>query len=213
MRPEQPTRYNASAMKASLAVSLLLVIGAIALVWINPNSGPTASESVPVRPIATPLPAYSAPWIPTNFYGALLIAAADFLGPIPPLVGAHVTNITYVETTLGEASQVFGHGTPQYNLHKLAGTPVWAFVASGDFQYWCMGCHVHLSPVFHTIVVLMTRDWSQGPVSYRPSDEHYDLNRLGTPVSVPLSVLVKLCQDSQRPQDEKVGNCGFKADS
>ncbi len=128
---------------------------------------------------------------------ALRLAADWFMGGATFLELAHPKSVSYVETTVGEARQLFERNGPRTAPDVPDDAPAWVFVAHGEFQHFCMGCEVHYSSIFSTVVVVIPKD-GQRRMGF-PGNQQYDLSQLGMPMEVPSSVLARLCDELVGP--------------
>jgi hypothetical protein len=206
-------RYNALVMKAPLAVITLLAIAASLLVWVGsrsssaPEPSTLTARATVTAPEATPTLAYRVTYVSTKVDGALLAASGHFMGAAPPVLVSRLTSVMYVETTMGQARELADRDDPPAWPDVPGDEPIWYFYAEGEFRYWGMCCGV--SDIHHFVGVAMPRDWSGPPVRLGGGSERLDLDELGKPVVLPLSTLLRLCQDSGRPDHEKANNCGL----
>jgi hypothetical protein len=119
-------------------------------------------------------------------------AAPYFVGPGPPLVLARPRTVSYAETTVGEARRRFEPDGPRTAPEVADDVPAWVFVAHGEFQTFCMGCEMHYSPIYDTVVVVIPKDGGRRfGLPADDADQH--LRELAVPEDVPSSVLQQIC--------------------
>ena len=136
-----------------------------------------------------------------SFEEALRLAANSFMSGSPPLVLAHAKSVQYVETTVGDARQLFERNGPRSAPEVTDDAPAWVFVSYGEFQHFCMGCQVNFSSIFSTVVVVIPKD-GRRRFGLGSGTGQYDLSQLGTPVDVPSSVLARLCDELVAPSSQ-----------
>jgi hypothetical protein len=113
---------------------------------------------------------------------------------------SELQSVAYVDTTIASARQFFAVGAERYP-DVVGDAPAWAFVAYGRFQYFCMGCAVHESPVSTTLVLIIPK--SGGRYITAGGDQQYDLTALGTPYDAPKALMEQICDERVNPAGQQ----------
>ena len=172
----------------------LLALTAVMALWAASirEPTPTQSQSSPPADLDT-APALTAD-------EALRRAADWFMGGGTFLELAHPQAVSYVETTVGEARQLFERNGPRTAPDVPDDAPVWVFAAYGQFQMYNPGVEPPLGPLFRTVVVVIPKDEMGRQFNMGSgNDALADLSQLGTPVAVPSSRLQELCDELVAP--------------
>ena len=173
----------------------LLALTAVFALWAVSmrESSPSQSQSSPPSALRTAGPADTAD-------EALRRAADWFMGGGTFLELAHPQSVSYVETTVGEARQLFERNVPRSAPDVPDDAAVWVFVAHGQFRMYNPGVEPPRGPLFSTVVVVIPKDENGRQFNMGSgNDELADLSQLGTPVAVPSSRLQKLCDEVVAP--------------
>lgn len=179
-------------MRSRRIVLVLLLLIAVLAVWAACGGGgsPTKSSSAhtPIASLTpTPTPLYGSKSvlrsIAENAQDAVGFAREEYFA-CPPYCGGDFQSVQYVETTVGQARDLFDprHEIKVWETADSAEAVV--IVAYGEFYTWCMGCEPHTSGPHST-------HWAVVPIGQRGtfdllSNERYDLTRFGAVRQVPL---------------------------
>ena len=116
---------------------------------------------------------------------------------------AQTESVRYVETTVGEARQLFERNGPRTAPDVPDGAPVWVFVAYGQFQMYNPGVEPPRGPLFSTVVTVIPKDETGRQFNMGSgNDELANLGQLGASVAVPSSRLQELCDELVSPSGQ-----------
>ncbi len=174
---------------------------------------PTLSEAALISRIEGVARAYPAPVSigllqagsdqPRTADEALRLAADWFMGGGTFLVLALPESVSYVETTVGEARQLFERNGPRTAPEVTDDARAWVFVAYGKFQMYNPGVEPPRGPLFSTVVVVIPKDEMGRQFNIGSgNDELADLSQLEVPVDVPSSVLARLYDELVAPSSQ-----------
>ena len=174
----------------------LLALTAVIAPWAASLQSSSPDRTLSPAELETAAPALTAD-------EALRRAADWFMGSGTFLQLAQPESVSYVETTVGEARQLFERSGPRTAPDVPDDASVWVFVASGQFQMYTPGAEPPRGPLFSTVVVVIPKDEKGRQFNMASgNDKLADLSQLGTPVEVPSSVLARLCDELVAPSGQ-----------
>ncbi len=152
----------------ALAVGAMLTAIAVAAVWAAFFRGSSPDQSSRRDPLCC-----------TSTRPADAVRKeVESLTAAPPHLVHEIDTLLYVESTVGEARELFGPAGPRTAPDVADDVPAWVFVAYGRFQDFCMGCAVHYSAIYTSLVHVMPKD-GQPSFPLGGGNEQYDLTGPG----------------------------------